>query len=510
MSLWQDNLAFLTRRDPWSRALAEKLTPGGPGPDWGLRSRAGQTLPGIVAGGAPRSLVSTFDADREAQRWAEGETVAVLGGAGVQAALALRSQGTRLALWIEPRLDVWRSLMTWQDWTALDDGWLPLLTPADVGNALTQRYHPLWDGGFRVLEWRSAVTGFENLWDEHRQAAARALDDVAADVSTQARFAERWYRNTLANLRALKPADAGNWTPAKTVIAGAGPGLDDALDDPVRRRWLDGRADHGGRLLSTDTALPALTSRGVIPDLVLSLDGQLATYHHFVPARPDVPLVADVASLPLLGRLGMPLVRYLTRHPFSAVVKRFFPELPTLDAPGGHVSALAWSTASALGATIIEAWGADFGYRDGKAYAQGTYVYERRNTRLVPLETSLGSLCYAAEGLESRIEADHVWSTTPRLRDYRKRWPPASSPRARLAHEGADGRWPQFARDWRRRLETLPLPPDRNRMQIFVRTLADDVRQDWLALWPLALALFRQGLTNPGDVVERALDLLQD
>jgi hypothetical protein len=510
MSLWQDNLAFLSRRDRWSRALAERLASGGPAPDLGLRSRSGHILPGVVAGGTSRSLVSTFDAEREAERWAEGEAVAVLGGGGIEAFRALKTRGARLVFWVEPRLEVWRSLLTWQDWSSAGDEWLPLMAAQDLAEALTDRYHPLWDGGFRTLEWRSAVAGNEALWDEHRRAASAALEAVAADTSTQARFAERWYRNTLVNLRDLTAADAGSWTPSRAVVAGAGPGLDDALADPGQRQWLEERPRHGGRLLATDTALPALSARGVVPDLVFSLDGQLATYHHFVPRRPTVPLVADLASLPLLGRLGMPLVRYLTRHPFSAIVRRHFPELPALDAPGGHVSALAWTAASALGAASIEAWGADFGYRDGKAYAQGTYVYERRSGRLAPLETSVGSLCYGAEGLERRSAAGHAWDTTPRLRDYRKLWPPVAAARVRLTHGGAEGRWPSFARDWRRRLQTLPLPSGGTGMQAFVRTLADDVREDWLALWPLSLALFRQGLTRPADVVERALALLQD
>ena len=47
-------------------------------------------------------------------------------------------------------------------------------------------------------------------------------------------------------------------------------------------------------------------------------------------------------------------------------------------------------------------------------------------------------------------------------------------------------------------------------MRTFTDGLADDVQQDWLALWPLALALFRRGLTRPADVVERALALFQD
>src|SRR5689334_18469101 len=104
MSFWNANLTFLgSRAEPWSRALAAALAEAGPAPDLGLRSRSGSVLPGIVVDGRPRSLISSFDARREAERWAEGGgTVVVLGGAGVEAALALAAQGTRLMVWSEP------------------------------------------------------------------------------------------------------------------------------------------------------------------------------------------------------------------------------------------------------------------------------------------------------------------------------------------------------------------------------------------------------------------------
>lgn len=519
MSFWERNLAFLAGRpDAPSRALGDQLARTGPAPDWGLRGREGIVLPGLVVGERPRALVSTFDAVREAERWADAVgtnagSVAVFGGGGREAALALFRRGTRLALWVEPRLDVWRSLMTWQDWR-IEGEWLPVLTEAQLTDALGRRYYPLWDGGFRTLEWRGAVSGFEPLWDGFRAAAAAALESAAADSSTQARFAERWYRNTLFNLRDLKSGAIDSREVRRAVVAGAGPGLDDALNDPSNQNWLDGRPGNGGWLLATDTALPALIRRGIVPDLALSLDGQLPTYHHFVPPGPPVPLVADIASLPLFGRLNRPLVRYLTPHPFSAVIRRHFEELPLLTAHGGHVSALAWNTAVALGARDVGAWGVDFAYRDGQAYSRGTYVYDlahQRSRRTNPMETLLGASVYGAEGRERVTGDGHAVDTTPRLRAYRGVWPPAGQPRARLAHGEAAHRWTAFTEDWRRRLEALPLPPSGVTMTAFVRTLPDDVCQDWLALWPLATALFRRGVSDlPRAVIERALAVLQD
>ena len=519
---WGANLRTLGRRpDPWSRELARELAVRGPGPDLGLRSRDGRTLPGWVHQGRPRSLVSTFDSTKEAWRWAEGAggTVAVFGAAGHDALMALRSSGVRLSFWVEPRAEVWQALMTWEDWSAEGeaDDWMPVSgSPTAWKAALVGRYHPLWDGSFRSLEWRGAASGVEELWEDYRAAAVGALEAVSADTSTQARFGERWYRNSLANLRRLGPGRFDGCPGVRVVVAGAGPGLDDALADPGNRLWLDHRSASGDKLFSTDTALPALSARGIVPDVILCLDGQLPTYHHFVGPRPGgVPVVADLSSLPLLGRLGLPVVRYLSGHPFGAVVRRYFPELPTLDGSLGNVSGLALRTAQALGAKTVDTWGVDFAYRDGQAYARGTYVYDvaaRRCDRLEPMESRLGAPCYGAAGLERTRDAlGRALDTTPLLRDYRRRWetPGPPSPAVSLNHDAAGTRWPAFADHWRERLVTLPLPTIP--MHAFLGTLPAGRREDWLALWPLALALHRQGVPAvqaPAAARERALELL--
>lgn len=524
-ALWDQNLAALAARaEPGCRALAASLGERGPGQDLGLRDRGGNVVAGVVHQGRARSLASTFDSEKEALRWCEGlgGTVAVFGGAGRALAQALETQGVALAFWVEPRIEVWQSLFTWEDWTPwlTADRWVPVAGSADEwGRELRSRYHPLWDGAFQAKDWRSATQGEESRWEGYRAEALRSLELVASDTSTQARFGERWYRNTLANLKWLEAGSVPRCPGVKVVIAGAGPGLDDALDSREAQRWLEARSTTGDRLFSTDTALPALTARGVVPDLVLCLDGQLPTYHHFVPQAPRVPLLADLASLPLLGRLGMPLVRYHSGHPFSAVVGRFFPEIPTLDGSLGNVSGLALRTAQALGARVVEAWGVDFAYRDGQAYARGTYVYDlaqRRASRLEPLETRLGSSCYGARGRErTRDSQGRCWDTTPLLRDYHARWH-APTPRPApvvLEHGSAGTRWEAFVEHWRNRLQKLPFPAGGTSVHTLVRRLDLQRRQDWLALWPLALSLHREGVEDkdlPAAVVHRALSFLQD
>jgi len=515
--------ALQARADRGSRELARTLGPRGPAPDLGLRNRQGAALAGWVCQGRPRALVSTYDALTEADRWSQGwpgGTAVVFGGAGVAAAQGLADRGLKLAFWVEPRIEVWQSLLTYEDWTAwlVRDEWVPVAgSPDDWVAILKDRYHPLWDGALKSFDWRAAAIPGQDLWDGYRKATVRGLDELASDGSTQARFGERWYRNTLINLRNLKAAEIAGCT-GRVVVAGAGPSLEDALTEPANRRWLESRSLTGDRLFAVDTAFPALAVRGIVPDVVFSLDGQLATYHHFVPRDlPKAPLVADLAALPLLGRLGLPVVRYLSGHPFGAVIRRWFPELPQLDGSLGNVSGIARTTAAGLGARSVDCWGVDFGYREGQAYARGTYVYDLaqlRAGRLTPIETRLTAAAYGAAGVERNVRGHQRWDTTPLLRDYRRRWEAPARPVApvRLAHGSAQDRWDRFAEDWRHRLETLPFPAH-GPFHSFVRRLAPDLREDWLALWPLALALYRVGVRDQDLLHEtrtRALRFLQD
>jgi len=175
--------------------------------------------------------------------------------------------------------------------------------------------------------------------------------------------------------------------------------------------------------------------------------------------------------------------------------------------------------ALALGARTVDTWGVDFAYRNGQAYAHGTYVYAlagRAQGRLCPLETRLGLSTYAARG-RVRTELKGIpWDTTPLLRDYRARWDAFSSspPPTTLAHGNAAGRWEAFAADWRRRLVSLPLPPKADKFPGFVRDLPQDRLEDWRALGPLALALHREtgleGISLLKTVQDKALSFLED
>ena len=541
------NLTALARRtDSLSAGLHARLESLGPWTGTSPRSRNGQELPSCPHGNGRRALESGFDAVAEAHRWANevktGSALIVLGGAGPAVWLAVLERNPSLVLVVEPRAEVWQNLFTLRDFTDClsQSHWYAACADPDQWLTwISGRYHPLWDGSLELHFWRAATMG-EERWERHQEAFARAVGSWSGDFSTQARFGARWYRNSLVNLSSLQPLGRGNLrdklttAPEGCIVAGAGPSLELALADKKNQTLLAGRPGNGWLLLSTDTALPALLLRGYTPDLVLCLDGQLPSAQHFHSPLPrGLPLLADLAALPLFHRLGLKVLPFLSGNPLGPVIRRFFPGLPQLDSASGNVSGLGLVFSAGLGARKTLLWGADLSYPHGKGYARGTYPYAlqgQRTNRCSPLETRLGSACYGATDL--RVVGTEKRYTTPLLREYRERMMSLSAGlRTNLKvvtttgfapfPSGLGSQLPNFVPfqgpgdasgfrlHWSERLSNLPRLPKGERMMEFLSRLSHDQQEDWLALWPLALAIHRVEGSQPDwqdRLVERALE----
>ena len=145
-----------------------------------------------------------------------------------------------------------------------------------------------------------------------------------------------------------------------------------------------------GTLIATDTSLPYLLEVDIAPDLVISIDCQQITYHHFLSGYPGgIPLVLDLASPSGITRVSRNTVFFSSGHPFSQYVSSNWRHFPRIDISGGNVSHAAVSLADTLGADEIHLFGTDFSFPNGKSYARGTYIYPyfmERDSRTAPLE----------------------------------------------------------------------------------------------------------------------------
>jgi len=409
-----------------------------------LESRTRRIVPALVDGaGQAHALHSTFDPEKEAQRlaatlnegWAEPGFVVFLGlGAAYAAEAALSANTASHILAIEFDIDGVAELFYSREYAVLGDPRFTLLVDPDAGliqQTILELYSPCLCGGIRALPLRTRVETDKEKFAMAGEAVQRTIEKVSADYSVQAHFGIRWFSNIIRNLGIAQAMNSGAAriaalpdavaAAADVAICAAGPSLNAQI--PLLRTRRETTF-----IITADTALPALLAGGVIPDAVVSIDCQHISYWHFIGTNcPDIPLFLDIASPPLLSGFSRRLFFFAGGHPLAAYIRLKWMPLPALDTSGGNVTYACLSLAEQLGARRITVYGADFSYPLGMPYARGTYfypLYERKQSRLSPLEAGVSSFLYRGSFLppeheQSRGVVSPCYETSS-LRFYRK------------------------------------------------------------------------------------------
>lgn len=526
MVLFERNLTALGRTD--SR-LAERLRKTAAATNTvALKSTGGLIVPARRVAGRERPFHSTVDPLREGTRtrrlYPGGGYFVFLGlGGGYQTGGFLddsTGEVQRLVI-IERDPAFLRAVMSLLDLSKLfSDSRVRLLageSPEQIRLFLTRDYLPIRDGALRTIPLRSSVDADPEYFAAVTQTCREAVGILAADAAVQARFGRRWFLNTLANLETAGGAASHLPRATKAIVLAAGPSLESRLPElPALRR-------RGWYVIATDTSLPLLQGANLFPNLVLSLDCQHISYHHFLRGLPpDVPLALDLASPPLLSRLARRKFFFSGGHPFSRYLASLWRRFPLVDTSGGNVTQAAVSLARLLGAEEILVFGADFSYPAGKPYARGTYLYpyyRSRETRCRPLESLFfsflrrgGPLMRSAGGyttavmdayrqnLETAVESWAGNQSRNAEGDLRIRLPAGSDsiPAGGMPDQPQlqPLAWRDFLADYAAALAALPSP--QNPLRIYLEGLSPGQHDLWMTQLPAAAATarFRPGLAG--------------
>ena len=352
-----------------------------------------------------------------------------------------------------------------------------------VKNYLLSNYLPAVSGNLHILNLRSRFEMEEKYFTNIRSGIKELLSSLSDDFSVQSHFGKRWFINTLSNLKTAQSVQNVLPPIKKAIITGAGPSLESQLPQLIENR-------KDSFLIATDTSLPFLLKNNLTPDLVISIDCQHITYHHFISGLPkNIPLVLDLASPSWLTRLSENVIFYTSGHPFSQYVNTKWRSFPYIDTSGGNVSHAAISLADKLGAKEISLYGIDFSYPNGKSYARGTYLYPyfiSKSNRLNPGENSFVSfIFYNKHTVRNLKEYGFSYTTTPMI-SYKKRLESSSknisgkiiqingmgeildlpekipSQISNILHIFSAGScskdWKTFLREYRDKLKELPVP----------------------------------------------------
>lgn len=519
--------------------LARSLSSAAPFPKLEIiESRKGPLVPVLLRDGRPFPMHSRFDPEAEGRRLADsapdGFLVAFgLGGAYHLKPLLEKQTMTGLLI-VEKDLAFLKGILEHIDLTRLfaDSRVLLVMNPSpdELVRTILDRYLPVLYGNLGSLSLRSRFDS-EPEWFTERADALRGIpESLGRDYTVQTRFGRRWFVHTLANLPTSERTGTVLPPSEKFIITAAGPSLHSQLP---RIRALH---REGAVLLATDTSLPYLLSEGPAPDIVLSIDCQLVSYHHFFKGLPKrTLLLLDLASPPILTRLTDRFLFFASGHPFSLYLNRLYRPFPILDLSGGNVTHAAVSLARAAGAGEIHLFGADFSYPMGNPYAKGTYLYphfQSRSTRITGSENAFWSFVNASH--PHREKTNTSWRfRTASMDHYReslektlssldinivqeqgegvplistgKSGPHKPSPHGKFTTLISAGKasvgWKEFLDDYVGRLESLP--PLNGPPQDYLSDLCIEDKQAWATLLPSA-ATFRETSENGPKAVEEA------
>ncbi|MDZ7793414.1 MAG: 6-hydroxymethylpterin diphosphokinase MptE-like protein [Spirochaetia bacterium] len=387
----------------------------------------------------------------------------------------------------------------------------------EISREMLDNYLPAVSGNLQVLQLRSRVYMERERFSAAQKHIQVVIKSISEDYSVQSYFGKRWFVNSIRNLH-LAETSTTTLPPVRTaLITAAGPSLEIQL--PELKQQIG-----KGTLIATDTSLPFLLKNNIIPDLVISIDCQHITYHHFMAGYPEnVPLVLDLASPNHLTTKTARLVFFTSGHPFSRYVNSVWRRFPHIDTSGGNVSHAAVSLAEALGAQQILLFGADFSFPEGKSYTRGTYLYPFFHTssfRTSPLEHHFFSFLLRNENIIKVKEPNYIRYTTSPMISYKKRLEQASAeltaelipvpgkgemltPAVRKRHRDATVivgtlfsagaaalSWKEFIKSYSQAVESLPLPQES--LNHYNSLLSKEQKDIVTTLLPAAAAIRRE------------------
>ena len=300
-----------------------------------------------------------------------------------------------------------------------------LCTFQNLKNKITELYLPSLYGNLEVIEQKGWTTENQDILSEINKSISIALHIVSADFSVQSHFGRLWQHNILSNLffcnnqKVLNKLRISNNKTA--VVFAAGPSLDDSIQQIINKR-------QNYYLIATDTAFSLLVNYNLMPDAVISIDGQFVSNTHFIHSKKSdfstttfiFDLSANCSAVKKLAKQNANLLFFKSGHPFCEYAdSRLGLELPSLFSGAGTVTICAVDFAIKSGFKQILVLGADFAYINGKPYAKGTYLDKLYNSSAFRLESSQKKFC----SLEFRTELEKINNisfTTDVLKSYRQ------------------------------------------------------------------------------------------
>jgi len=275
----------------------------------------------------------------------------------------------------------------------------------------------------QIIEWLPAYQAYPKS-KEIKKGCKEFLQRAIANELTLRAFGKRWIRNTFRLLDSLKNPSTITSGDTPVIVAASGPSLEGAFS-----AILQAQSTIPCLLLAVSSAVPALLSAGIKPDLVVASDGGgWARYHLFESDRNKLPLAIALGAAIPSSSVTQPALLISDGKAWQRLILDVL-SLSALIAPQrGTVSATALDLALAITDNRVYAAGFDFSQADIATHAR-PYALDRFRedgaSRLRPeysyafnrcrsIETSSAFDVYAAwfagrrDYFEKRVQALHT------------------------------------------------------------------------------------------------------
>jgi hypothetical protein len=331
---------------------------------------------------------SQFDPKKEAIRFVSElphdgtERIYLLFGAGIGYIIPYLLERQKVTiLWMEPfPFLILEALRKFDFSEFFLSGKLVLITGDNLEDQLSEAVKGKGTHPISFVPHRGSWQWKENEYLRLKLIAEQMFHKKDVNLATLTRFEKIWAKNICYNLPELskfRPVSDlfGIANGIKVVIACAGPSLSESIPEltSYRDQFL---------LLAVDTAVPILTSFGVDPDLIYSVDPQALNSQYLEDYTGHGILIFDPTSTYLSLRLDKgPNKGFVTSSPFPLIQlleKTASDEIGSVPF-GGSVSTNAASLGTLMGANKVYLVGQDLSFTKGLAHSKGAVLEERLN-----------------------------------------------------------------------------------------------------------------------------------
>lgn len=331
---------------------------------------------------------SRFDPAMEAKRFADelphdgSNRVYLLFGAGIGYIIPhLIERKNCYTIWMDPHEFFLKYALTLFDFSeSLKSEKLILIPNQNREDALLESFKGKGTYPISFVPHRGSWQWKESDYSNLKNIAEQMFHKKDVNLATLTRFEKIWAKNICFNLPELtkfSPVSKlfGIAEGIQIVVAGAGPSLSESTSElkKFRENFL---------LLAVDTAVPILTSFGIDPDLIYSVDPQSLNSQYLEDYNGNGILVFDPTSTYMSLRLEQgPKFGFITSSPFPLIqILERTSESSLGSVPfGGSVSTNAASLASLMCATNTYFVGQDLSFTNGLAHSKGAILEERLN-----------------------------------------------------------------------------------------------------------------------------------